>query len=121
MPGAPGLLLYRAVNTTPLLEISVETLEAARAAERGGADRIELCAATSVGGLTPSGTTMRGARARLGIPIFVMIRPRSGDFVYSAEEFATMRAQIREARELGVDGLGRGILTSAGQGDVGTS
>jgi len=65
-----------------LLEISVESVEAAAAAERGGADRIELCGDLSVGGLTPDLILMRAAREEIRIPIFVMIRPRPGDFVY---------------------------------------
>src|SRR6267378_8139280 len=70
------------VSQKCLLEISVETLEAALAAERGGADRIELCGDLSAGGITPSSELMRAARARVRIPIFAMIRPRAGDFVY---------------------------------------
>jgi copper homeostasis protein len=98
-------------NST-VLEISVESADAAVSAERGGADRIELCAEARLGGVTPSRELMIATRARLTIPIFAMIRPRAGDFVYSAEEFAAMRAGIEEARQLGVDGLVLGILTA---------
>jgi len=84
-----------------LLEISVETVERATAAERGGADRIELCADLSVGGLTPSRELLRSVRERVRTAIFSMIRPRPGDFVYAASEFAAMKRSIAEAKESG--------------------
>jgi copper homeostasis protein len=93
-----------------LLEISVESVEAAAAAERGGADRIELCCDLSVGGLTPAPALIRAVRQQIQIPIFVMIRPRAGDFVYSAAEFAQMKKSIAEAKDSGADGLVFGIL-----------
>jgi copper homeostasis protein len=93
-----------------LLEISVEALEAAVAAERGGADRIELCSDLSTGGLTPETALLRKLRQQIQIPIFVMIRARAGDFVYSSDEFAQMRESIAEARDAGASGLVLGIL-----------
>jgi len=101
-----------------VLEISVESVAVAVAAERGGADRIELCADAAVGGVTPSFEMMREARARVKIPIFSMIRPRGGHFVYSKEELAAMRQSIDEARKLGMDGLVLGILTAEPRVDV---
>jgi copper homeostasis protein len=101
-----------------LLEISLETLEGAMAAERGGADRIELCAQLSVGGVTPSAELMLKTRANLRIPIFAMIRPRAGNFVYSDEEFAAMRASIKLAKQLQMDGVVLGILTAEKRVDV---
>ena len=71
----------------PLLEICVETLDAALAAERGGADRIELCENLQVGGVTPSTDLTRAVRSQVHIPVFAMIRPRAGDFLYSEMEF----------------------------------
>jgi copper homeostasis protein len=106
------------VSRKCLLEISVETLEAALAAERGGADRIELCRALKVGGLTPDAGLMVITRADLQIPIFAMIRPRSGDFVYSDAEFAVMRASIKLAKQLQFDGVVLGILTAERRVDV---
>jgi len=93
-----------------LLEISVESVEAAAAAERGGADRVELCIDLSVGGLTPDAALRRAVRQQIQIPIFVMIRPRPGDFVYSSSELAEMKKSIAEAKDSGADGLVFGIL-----------
>jgi len=106
------------VKKNLLLEISVESVEAAVAAERGGADRIELCRDLSVGGLTPQPPLLRAVRQQIKIPIFVMIRPRSGDFLYSAAEFGQMKKSIAAARNAGVDGLVLGILTANGAVDV---
>ena len=93
-----------------LLEISVETLETALAAERGGADRVELCGNLSAGGVTPSAELVRAVQAQVRIPIFVMIRPRGGDFVYSTAEFAEMKRAISEAKDCRLDGIVAGIL-----------
>lgn len=101
-----------------LLEISVGSLEVAVAAQRGGADRIELCREQNVGGLTPSSEVMKEARKRLRIPIYVMIRPRAGNFVYSDEEFAAMRESIELAQRLEMDGVVLGILNAERRVDV---
>src|SRR5262249_16262268 len=101
-----------------LLEISVESHERAVAAERGGADRIELCSDLAVGGLTPSRELMQGVRAAGKIPVLAMIRPRAGDFVYSDEEMESMRPAIALAREMRMDGVVLGILTEKRQVDV---
>jgi copper homeostasis protein len=101
-----------------VLEISVETLDAALAAERGGADRIELCGNLSAGGVTPSAELMTAARSRIRIPIFTMIRPRPGDFVYSAEEFNAMKEGIDSAKKLGMNGVVLGIQDSNRHIDV---
>jgi copper homeostasis protein len=101
-----------------LLEISVESVEAAMAAERGGADRIELCAEAALGGVTPSRELMETTRARVKIPIFAMIRPRAGNFVYSAEEFGTMKRELTAAREAGMNGFVLGLLRKDGRVDV---
>jgi len=101
-----------------LLEISVETLEAAMAAERGGADRIELCGNLSVGGVTPDTEILRTVRTQVHIPIFSMIRPRAGDFVYSDAEFSEMRHSIADAKESGMDGVVLGVLTKERRVDL---
>lgn len=100
------------------LEISVESVEAALAAEGGGADRVELCGNLSVGGVTPSAELMRAVRQELRIPVFTMIRPRAGDFVYSATELDAMKKEIESAKKLGMNGIVLGILNSDRQIDV---
>ena len=92
------------------LEISVETLEGALAAERGGTDRIELCGNLSVGGITPGVDLVRAVRRAIRIPMFVMIRPRAGNFVYSDSEFEMMKRSIVEAKQSSVEGVVLGIL-----------
>jgi copper homeostasis protein len=101
-----------------LLEIAVESLPAAEAAQRAGADRIELCANLSQGGLTPTADLMRQVRAALHIPIFAMIRPRPGNFLYTDSEFSAMQSQISQARDLAIDGVVLGILTASHHIDI---
>jgi copper homeostasis protein len=101
-----------------LLEISVETLDAALAAVRGGADRIELCENLSVGGVTPAARLLQQAREQIQIPIFAMIRPRGGNFCYSPAEFQQMKREIALAKATRMDGLVFGILTSQGLVDL---
>jgi copper homeostasis protein len=101
-----------------LVEISVESVERAIAAERGGASRIELCGSLEIGGVTPGVELMREVRARVSVPIFSMVRPRGGDFVYSAAEFEEMRRSIDAARLAGMDGVVLGLLKRDGSVDV---
>jgi copper homeostasis protein len=101
-----------------VVEISVESLERAVAAERGGASRIELCGSLDVGGVTPGVELMRAARARLSVPIFAMVRPRGGDFFYSAAEFEEMKRSIEVARTAGMDGIVLGLLRGDRSVDV---
>jgi copper homeostasis protein len=93
------------------LEICVETLQACQAAAEGGADRIELCAALSEGGVTPSRGFLQEALAAVPIPIHVLIRPRSGDFLYSPAEFRMLCADVDDALASGAAGVVLGVLT----------
>jgi copper homeostasis protein len=97
-----------------LVEACVDSIESALAAAEGGAQRLELCANLVEGGTTPSAGTLAECRRRLGIPIFVLVRPRGGDFLYSAPEFAVMLEDIRHAKESGAAGVVTGILRSNG-------
>jgi copper homeostasis protein len=98
-----------------LVEAAVETLEAALAAADGGAHRIELCTDLARGGTTPSVQLLRDCRSQLLLPIFVLVRPRPGDFVYTAAEHRTMIEQICRAKEAGAHGIVTGSLTASQQ------
>jgi copper homeostasis protein len=106
------------MSARPLLEIAVQSVAAAQAAERAGADRIELCADLHNGGITPAAELMRAARVALTIPIHALIRPRAGDFVYSPEEISRMRNSIEQAREAGMNGIVLGVLDGRSTIDV---
>ncbi len=101
-----------------LLEICCGSIDDAIQAERGGADRVELCSALFLGGLTPSLGTLQEAKARLKIPVICMVRPRGGGFCYTDAEFATMERDTRLAIEHGADGVVFGILKPDGSVDL---
>jgi copper homeostasis protein len=103
---------------TVLLEVIATSLEDCLAAEAGGADRIELCCALPLGGLTPSLGLLLAARAAVRLPIMAMVRPRAGGFAYSAGEFEVM---LRDAELLlahGADGIVFGCLHADGAIDA---
>jgi copper homeostasis protein len=106
------------VSKDVLLEICVESLDYAVAAQGANAGRVELCSDLACGGITPSAGLMEAARDRLHVPVHVLIRPRPGDFFYSASEFDVMRKDIRNAKRLGMDGIVLGLLTRKLQVDV---
>jgi len=100
-----------------IFELCAESIQACLAAREGGADRIELCTALSEGGLTPSHGLTRAAVLRSGLPVYVLLRPRSGDFDYTDDEFALMREDLLHARSLGASGFVLGILRTDGTVD----
>lgn len=100
-----------------LLEICVDSLASARAAIAGGADRLELCSALAIGGLTPYAALLDQIRAESDIPIRSLMRPRAGDFFYSRDEIRQMTMQIRSLRQLGANGFVIGCLTADGELD----
>jgi len=99
-------------------ELCSETLAACLAARVGGAHRIELCSALSEEGLTPSHALIRAAVEQSGLPVYVLLRPRGGDFVYCDEEFGLMREDLLHARELGASGFALGVLRPDGRVDI---
>jgi copper homeostasis protein len=101
-----------------LVEICVDSLESATVAEAAGAGRIELCSALSEGGITPSAGLIESVRNNISIEVNVIIRPRSGDFLYSDTEFSVMRRDIERAGEAGADGIVTGILNRDGTVDI---
>lgn len=101
-----------------LLEIASNSVASSLAAQAGGADRIELFDNLAQGGTTPSRGSVAVARDRLRIPLFVLIRPRPGDFHYDAQETEIMLRDIESCRQLGCDGVVIGALTLDGDVDV---
>ena len=101
-----------------LVEAAVETLDKALAAERVGADRIELCDSLDEGGTTPGPALIASVVERTKLRVFVMIRPRAGGFVYSDGEFQLMVRDIEMVGAMGIAGIVTGALTSDGRVDV---
>lgn len=100
-----------------ILEVCVDSYASAMAAITGGADRIELCCALAVGGLTPSPVLLRQIRQVSNIPVRCLMRTRGGDFLYSKEEIRQMAMEISLLKQEGADGFVIGCLTSEGNLD----
>ena len=97
-----------------LIEIAVTDHPTAKAAVAGGADRIELCCALSEGGITPSYGLVRQCRQDFTIPLFPIIRPHAGDFLYNEEEFKIIQQDVQLCKQLGCDGIVVGFLQKDG-------
>ncbi len=101
-----------------IIEIATTDFTTTRSAVEGGADRIELCAALSDGGTTPSYGMIKKCREAFSLPIFPIVRPRGGDFLYTDEEAELMMADVAVCKELGCDGVVTGFLMRDGNIDV---
>ncbi len=102
----------------PLIEICLDSVESVIAAEKGGADRVELFSDLFEGGLTPSLGSVKMAKSLTNIAINAMIRPRGGDFCYSEIEFSTMKEDVKAFKKLGINGIVFGILNPDGTIDM---
>ncbi|WP_328865289.1 copper homeostasis protein CutC [Streptomyces sp. NBC_00304] len=105
------------MSARPALEIAVTSAAGARAARENGADRVELCTALELGGLTPSAALVKAVAAE-GLPVQVLVRCRAGDFVHDAEEIALMAAEVRSVITSGAAGVVIGALTADGALDT---
>jgi copper homeostasis protein len=103
---------------TGILEICCTSFESAKIAAEGGANRIELCDNLFEGGTTPSAGMILKIKDKVDIGLYVIIRPRGGDFVYSDDEFRIMQKDIQFCHDIGVDGIVSGVLTIDGDIDV---
>lgn len=100
-----------------ILEVCVDSLASAKAAQQGGADRLELCSALTVGGLSPYCELLQQIKAECDLPVRCLMRPRPGDFLYAEEELDLLCTQIRHLRQAGADGFVLGVLTPEGELD----
>lgn len=105
-------------QNSPTLEVCIDSVESAIAAARGGADRFELCSNLIIGGTTPSTALFNEIKMVSDIPTRVLIRPRFGDFCYTAHEFSVIKEEVKMFRQLGADGIVIGILKPDGNLDV---
>lgn len=101
-----------------ILEVCVDSVESAAAAEAGGATRIELCQNLVIGGTTPSPALFEAVKKQTGLAVHVLIRPRFGDFCYSDFELGIMREEVKNYRRLGAEGVVIGILDPWGDLDL---
>jgi copper homeostasis protein len=100
------------------LEICANSYQSALNAEKAGADRIELCSELSVGGITPSYGLLKVVSENITIPVFVLIRPRSGNFNYSDAEFDIIKNNIKLCKKLGLKGIVSGVLNDDNTIDI---
>lgn len=101
-----------------LLEICANSYRSAIHAESAGANRIELCSELAIGGITPSFGLIKKVTETLKIPVFVLIRPRSGNFTYSDDEFEIMKYNILQCKALGCSGIVSGVLNKDNTIDI---
>lgn len=101
-----------------LLEVCADSVKSAVEAQTGGADRIELCSALVIGGLSPSAAMFEQVKKNVDLPIRVLLRPRFGDFCYDEYEFKTLEEEVRIFREAGAAGVVIGILRPDGTLDI---
>ena len=101
-----------------IIEVCAESYEYAVKAEKAGADRIELCKDLHLDGLTPNYESAKRTIDTLDIPVFILIRPRGGDFIYSDEEFELMKSDIVKFKEMGCRGIVSGVLNSDNSIDI---
>lgn len=101
-----------------IIEIACNDFATAKAAADGGADRLELCSALSEGGITPSFGILNQCREQISIPVFPIIRPRGGDFLYTNDEYNIIKKEVQVCKELGFDGIVIGFLRKDGSIDT---
>ena len=101
-----------------IIEVCAESYEYALKAEKAGANRIELCKDLHLDGLTPDYESAKRTIDSLNIPVFILIRPREGDFIYSNEEFELMKRDIIKFKEMGCKGIVSGVLNDDNSIDI---
>lgn len=101
-----------------LLEVAVFNISSALQAQSAGADRLELCENPLEGGTTPSYGTLKTVKEKVTIPVFPIIRPRGGDFLYDDAEFEVLKKDVQLCKELGFPGLVTGLLKKDGTVDI---
>ena len=106
------------MSKSSLFELCADSLESARAAQAGGADRLELCEELAIGGLTPRHSLLRAVLDEVSIPVHVLVRPRGGDFVYTSAEFRRICEEIEHSKSAGAAGVVIGVLRADGEVDV---
>lgn len=113
-----ALFFYLVIIMTIQLEVCIDNIESLHNAISGGATRIELCSSLALGGLTPSYGFMKIAAEQSNVPVYAMIRPRQGDFLYNQEDLNIMLEDIACAKQAGLDGVVFGVLTAQGDVDI---